>query len=261
MLQRSLYRSLIRTAAQLQQAAGTVSLDPLDELRKFFTPALLGELAPRARGGPLVAAVRQQFALHRTYPAAAPETEELISAGFRALRQAGERIAQLQQPDWRPRHEQFPSVRYATGDCVQHRRYGYHGVIVGWDGYCMQTEEWKRAMRIEELEFGSGQPFYHVLVDTRDRTPPQTCYVAQENVRRIPDELGAEEEGQAVGRRTMPVQHPDIEEYMSSFVPAPEFYYVPSEWLRQQYPEDGPPVFSATVAGAGGEDHDTSVGA
>ena len=30
------------------------------------------------------------------------------------------------------------------------------------------------------------------------------------------DELGAEEEGQAVGRRTMPVQHPDIEEYMSS---------------------------------------------
>ena len=76
MLQRSLYRSLLRSARELQGAAAAVSADPGDELRKFFSPAQLLKPAPRARGGKLVAAVRRQFALHRTHGAA--ETDELV---------------------------------------------------------------------------------------------------------------------------------------------------------------------------------------
>ena len=156
MLQRSLYRSLLRSARELQEAAAAVSADPSDELRKFFSPAQLLKPAPRARGGKLVAAVRRQFALHRTHGAA--ETDELVDAGFRALRQAGARVAQLRSEEWAPRAAQWPAVRYATGDCVLHRKYGYRGVIVGWDGECEQSDEWVRAMRIEELELGSRQP-------------------------------------------------------------------------------------------------------
>ena len=241
MLQRSLYRSLLRSARELQEAAAVVSADPCDELRKFFSPAQLLTSAPRARGGELVAAVRRQFALHRSY--GADEADELINAGFRAMRQAGTRTAQLRSEGWAPRAARWPAVRYATGDCVLHRKYGYRGVIVGWDDECEQSDEWVSAMRVEELEQGSRQPFYHVLVDTRDRSPPQVCYVAQENVDRVGDvaaepleDGGADAEPSAASLR-LPIQHPEIESYMTCFVPS-ENRYVPNEELRAMYPED-----------------------
>lgn len=34
-------------------------------------------------------------------------------------------------------------------------------------------------MRVDALPGGREQPFYHVLVDVRDRPGPQTTYVAQ----------------------------------------------------------------------------------
>ena len=34
-------------------------------------------------------------------------------------------------------------------------------------------------MQVDSLPGGRQQPFYRVLVDVRDRSPPQTTYVAQ----------------------------------------------------------------------------------
>lgn len=61
---------------------------------------------------------------------------------------------------------------------------GYRGVIYGHDPECSAPREWKEAMKVDLLTEGPNQPFYHVLVDTRDRPGGMSTYVAQENLRR-----------------------------------------------------------------------------
>ena len=46
----------------------------------------------------------------------------------------------------------------------------------------MQTDEWIERMGVDQLENGREQPFYHVLVDARDRPGDQITYVAEENL-------------------------------------------------------------------------------
>ena len=64
-------------------------------------------------------------------------------------------------------------IQFAVGQCLRHRKFGYRGVIVGWDAVCMQPEEWCETMKVDELPQGRAQPFYHVLVDGRDRPGEQ----------------------------------------------------------------------------------------
>jgi len=87
-----------------------------------------------------------------------------------------------------------PRVLYRIGDLVIHRRYGYRGVIYGHDPECSAPREWQEAMKIDLLSEGANQPFYHVLVDTRDRPGGMSTYVAQENL--------------MVQQDPMPVLHP-----------------------------------------------------
>ncbi|GAB0492191.1 hypothetical protein MMPV_003451 [Pyropia vietnamensis] len=73
--------------------------------------------------------------------------------------------------------------RFALGTLFRHRRYGYRGVIFGADPSCKAGDDWARAMGIDGLPRGRSQPFYHVLVDERDRPASVgICYVAEENV-------------------------------------------------------------------------------
>lgn len=71
---------------------------------------------------------------------------------------------------------------FDLGDCVIHRELQFRGIIFGVDASCRQTAAWKAAMGIAQLDAGENQPFYHVLVDTRDRPGGQTAYVAHEKV-------------------------------------------------------------------------------
>ena len=79
-------------------------------------------------------------------------------------------------------------IAFELGDVMVHARYGYRGAIVGFDGVCVQTEEWIQAMGVDDLPAGRDQPFYHVLVDERDRPGDQVTYVAQENIVRTSPE-------------------------------------------------------------------------
>ncbi|EMD00285.1 hypothetical protein BAUCODRAFT_63524 [Baudoinia panamericana UAMH 10762] len=71
-----------------------------------------------------------------------------------------------------------PGVSHKIGTYFQHRRYGYEGMIVGWDTKCAAEPRWIEQMRVDELPRGREQPFYNVVAD--DKT---VRYVAEENIR------------------------------------------------------------------------------
>jgi len=80
-----------------------------------------------------------------------------------------------------PRDARPPHIQFRVGQVVKHKRWGYRGVIIGWDETARAPASW-----LEEMHKGNptwrGQPNYAVLVDTRDRPAPQITYVPQENL-------------------------------------------------------------------------------
>lgn len=85
---------------------------------------------------------------------------------------------------WELSRQSEAAPRYDLGMLLVHKKYAYRGVIVGYDEKCLQDDDWIERMGVDKLERGRDQPFYHVLVDSRDRPGDQITYVAQENVER-----------------------------------------------------------------------------
>ena len=112
----------------------------------------------------------------------------------------------------RPGRELDPLVvLYTAGHCIQHRNFGYRGVIVGTaEEHCKMNDRWIAQMNVDNLPRGRYQPWYHVLVDVRDRSPPQTCYVCHENIILWKD---PPDDGRALG----PIVHPDIRRAFTSW--------------------------------------------
>ena len=57
-------------------------------------------------------------------------------------------------------------------------RWGYRGVIIGWDETARAPQQWLSEMHKNNPSWKT-QPNYAVLVDTRDRPAPQITYVPQ----------------------------------------------------------------------------------
>jgi len=68
------------------------------------------------------------------------------------------------------------------GQVFVHKKYGYRGVIWKADPSCKSEESWIEMMGVRRMPRGAEQPFYHCLVDQRDRPGQQTTYVAEENI-------------------------------------------------------------------------------
>ena len=106
-----------------------------------------------------------------------------------------------------PRFEEFPEgldVCYVAGSVLKHRKFGYRGVVIGMDPTCAQPEPWIEQMGVDLLPRGRYQPWYHVLVDVRDRAGGQHCYVCHDNIGLWvagPEDLDGD-----VG----PIKHPDL---------------------------------------------------
>ncbi|KAH7394148.1 Hemimethylated DNA-binding protein YccV like-domain-containing protein [Phaeosphaeria sp. MPI-PUGE-AT-0046c] len=79
------------------------------------------------------------------------------------------------------RDEKTINVQFKVGQLFQHKRYGYEGVITGWDVSCDAGEEWIRNMDVDGLPSGRNQAFYHVLVCDKS-----VRYVAEENIDPVP---------------------------------------------------------------------------
>ena len=84
-------------------------------------------------------------------------------------------------------------ARFSVGQRIQHRRFGYRGVIVDVDATFQGTEAWYQAMA--QSRPPKDQPWYHVLVHQAEHM----TYVAERNLE--PDESGE------------PVVHPVLDQY------------------------------------------------
>lgn len=82
--------------------------------------------------------------------------------------------------DWQARLA--AGQRLATGVCFVHRQFGYRGVVVAGEAWCMAPASWRKAMGVEELARGARQPFYHSCVDERDISMGCTTFASEENM-------------------------------------------------------------------------------
>lgn len=87
-----------------------------------------------------------------------PHLDQLILL-LEAMR-AEDRSDKPQQKRDGPRTQ---NVKFKVGQPFQHMRYGYQGVVVGWDPKCQAQEDWMMNMRVDQLPRGRNQSFYHVL--------------------------------------------------------------------------------------------------
>mmetsp|Transcript_25874 Transcript_25874/g.66704 ORF Transcript_25874/g.66704 Transcript_25874/m.66704 type:complete len:499 (+) Transcript_25874:102-1598(+) len=97
------------------------------------------------------------------------------------------------------------SREFRLGQRVKHRKFGYRGLVVGWDAQCCESDEWAEAAGVASLPRGSRQPFYQLLVDVRDwsfdYTLPPVAYVAE-------DFLWAPEQGGPEGMEALQAAQP-----------------------------------------------------
>lgn len=75
------------------------------------------------------------------------------------------------------RAAEIGEVQYRVGQHFEHRRYGYKGFIVGWDGRCEADTEWIEMMQVDNLRRGRLQPFYNIVAEDKSQR-----YVAEENI-------------------------------------------------------------------------------
>lgn len=123
---------------------------------------------------------------------------------------------------WELTRQSETDITYDLGQCMVHKKYGYRGLIVGWDHECRQSDEWCETMEVDKLTHGRAQPFYHVLVDRRDRPGGQMTYVAQESI-----------EGTAI----FSIDHPYFKEAtFTGEVDQRRGTWKPNPLLREQYP-------------------------
>ncbi|WP_420140450.1 heat shock protein HspQ [Sphingomonas sp.] len=78
----------------------------------------------------------------------------------------------------------MPSVahaRFAIGDVVSHRLFGFRGVIFDIDPVFANSEEWYAAIP-EDIRPRRDQPFYHLLAENAEGS--YIAYCSQQNLDR-----------------------------------------------------------------------------
>lgn len=71
------------------------------------------------------------------------------------------------------------SARFAPGEIVRHRLFGFRGVIFDIDPVFANSEEWYQAIP-ETIRPPKDQPFYHLLAENEDSS--YIAYVSQQNL-------------------------------------------------------------------------------
>ncbi|KAG8752907.1 hypothetical protein FRC11_007898, partial [Ceratobasidium sp. 423] len=72
-------------------------------------------------------------------------------------------------------------VKWWVGLVFRHIKFGYMGLVTGWDKECKADEEWIEAVGVNQLPRGRHQPFYDVIGEDGG-----TRYVAEENIAPLP---------------------------------------------------------------------------
>ena len=88
-------------------------------------------------------------------------------------------------------------AKFAVGDVIEHRLFGYRGVVVDVDPQFRATDDWYETMAKSRPP--KDKPWYHVLVDAATHS----TYVAERNL--------------AAAELALPVRHPLIEQLFDRF--------------------------------------------
>ncbi len=86
---------------------------------------------------------------------------------------------------------------FFIGQIVEHKKYGYRGVIFGVDPEFGLSEQWYE--QVAQSRPPKDKPWYHVLVDQQ----LQTTYVAERHL--------------GVSKNVTQIEHPYLGEYFASF--------------------------------------------
>ncbi|KAJ1311868.1 hypothetical protein OPQ81_010327 [Rhizoctonia solani] len=73
-------------------------------------------------------------------------------------------------------------VKWWVGLVFRHAKFGYMGLVTGWDKECNADEDWIQAVGVNQLPRGRHQPFYSVIGEDGG-----TRYVAEENIIPLPN--------------------------------------------------------------------------
>jgi hemimethylated DNA binding protein len=136
-------------------------------------------------------------------------------------------------------------IAFSLGQLIKHRKYGWTGVVVGYDATCYAGEDWKAAAKVSELTAGQEQPFYHILPNCLRRLEAaeiggttsklsSTVYVAQENVDLIDVSC---DHTNSVNVALSMLLNPALPRYFSS-LHVDSLTFVPDDSMESLYNED-----------------------
>ncbi|NWU11426.1 FBX21 protein, partial [Cephalopterus ornatus] len=111
-------------------------------------------------------------------------------------------------------------VQFRVGQVVSHKRFGYSGVIVGWDVTADSPEEWLQPGYPPRKQDLKNTPHYRILINKANGFGKSTAYVPEEEITII---MGLE------------VHHPDMETYFTGYDGSK---YIMQPWLKKLYPHD-----------------------
>ncbi|NXM17988.1 FBX21 protein, partial [Ploceus nigricollis] len=111
-------------------------------------------------------------------------------------------------------------IKFRVGQVIIHRRFGYSGVIVGWDAKANTPEEQLQPKYPSVKQDLKDTPHYRILINKANGFGKSTAYVPEEEITVI---MGLE------------VYHPDMETYFSGYDGSK---YIMQPWLKKRYPHD-----------------------
>ncbi|XP_056342889.1 F-box only protein 21-like isoform X1 [Oenanthe melanoleuca] len=111
-------------------------------------------------------------------------------------------------------------IKFRVGQVIIHRKFGYSGVIVGWDVKANTPEEQLQLRYLPVKQGLKDTPHYRILINKANGFGKSTAYVPEEEITVI---IGLE------------VYHPDMETYFSGY---DGLKYIMQPWLKKLYPHD-----------------------
>ncbi|NXR20411.1 FBX21 protein, partial [Cinclus mexicanus] len=112
-------------------------------------------------------------------------------------------------------------IKFRVGQVIIHRRFGYSGVIVGWDVKANTPGDQLQPTYPLVKQDLKDTPHYQILINKANGFGKSTAYVPEEEIAVI---MGLEV-----------VYHPDMETYFSGYDGSK---YIMQPWLKKLYPHD-----------------------
>ncbi|NWS47087.1 FBX21 protein, partial [Probosciger aterrimus] len=111
-------------------------------------------------------------------------------------------------------------IQFSVGQVIVHKKFGYSGVIIGWDVKANTPGEWLQHKYPPVKQDLKGTPHYRILINKANGFGKSTAYIPEEEITII---MGLE------------VHHPDMKAYFSGYDGSK---YIMQPWLKKIYPHD-----------------------